>query len=267
VDYARRMSRLSTLSRSVEGRVVLVTGAASGMGRATAHLFADEGAKVAVTDIGAERVDAVVDEITAAGGVAAGWELDVTDLDRIHAVVDGIAAKLGDIGIVVNNAGISIGASLDMPDEEYERAWDRGLDVMLTSHQRIVRAALSQLRRAGNGRIVNIASTEGLGATRFAGPYTAAKHGVIGLTRSMAIDLGREGITVNCICPGPIVTGLTEGIPEADREKFARRRVPLRRYGTPEEVAHATLSLALPASSYLNGVAVPVDGGMSVQNT
>lgn len=261
------MPRLSTLSRSVEGRVVLVTGAASGMGRATAHLFADEGAKVAVTDLGAERVDAVVDEITAAGGVAVGWELDVTDLDRIHAVVDGIAAKLGDIGIVVNNAGISIGASLDMADHEYEQAWDRGLDVMLTSHQRIVRAALPQLRRAGNGRIVNIASTEGLGATRFAGPYTAAKHGVIGLTRSMAIDLGREGITVNCICPGPIVTGLTEDIPEADREKFARRRVPLRRYGTPEEVAHATLSLALPASSYLNGVAVPVDGGMSVQNT
>ncbi len=261
------MPRLSTLSRSVADRVVLITGAASGMGRATAHLFADERAKVAVTDLGQDRVDRVVKEITEAGGTAAGWVLDVTDLDRIHAVVDEVGRTLGDIGIVVNNAGIAIGASLEMGDEEYEASWARGLDVMLSSHQRIVRATLPQLRRAGAGRIINIASTEGLGATRFTGPYTAAKHGVIGLTRSMAVDLGREGITANCICPGPIVTGLTEGIPEPDREKFARRRVPLRRYGLPEEVAHATLSLALPASSYLNGVTIPVDGGLSIQNT
>jgi 3-oxoacyl-[acyl-carrier protein] reductase len=90
---------------------------------------------------------------------------------------------------------------------------------------------------------------------------------VIGLTKSMAVDLGSKGVTANCICPGPIVTGLTEGIPEEARAKFARRRVPLRRYGSPEEVAHATLNLALPASSYLNGVVIPVDGGMTVQNT
>jgi 3-oxoacyl-[acyl-carrier protein] reductase len=93
-----------------------------------------------------------------------------------------------------------------------------------------------------------------------------AKHGVVGLTRSMAVELGRRGVTVNCICPGPIVTGMTQAIPEAAREKFARRRVPLRRYGTPEEVAHATLSLVLPAASYLNGVVLPVDGGMTIQN-
>ena len=111
-----------------------------------------------------------------------------------------------------------------------------------------------ELTRNGDGRIINIASTEGLGATAFTGPYTAAKHGVIGLTRSMAVELGRTGVTANCVCPGPIVTGMTEGIPEAQREKFARRRVPMRRYGIPEEVAHATLSLALPASSFLNGV-------------
>ena len=261
------MSRLSKLSRSVADRVVLITGAASGMGRATAHLFADEGAKVAVTDLGQDRVDLVVKEITEAGGTAAGWVLDVADLDRIHAVVDEIGTTLGDIGIVVNNAGIAVGGTLDMSDDEYEPGWTRALDVLLTSHQRIVRAALPQMRRAGDGRIVNIASTEGLGATKNAGPYTAAKHGVVGLTRSMALDLGPEGITANCICPGPILTGLTEAIPEAHREKFARRRVPARRYADPEEVAHMTLSLALPAASYLNGVAIPVDGGLSIQNT
>ena len=253
--------------RSVADRVVLITGAASGMGRATAHLFADEGARVAVTDLERARVDAVVQEIDAAGGTAAGFVLDVADLDQIHAVVDAVRDRLGPIDILVNNAGVSLGASLEQPDADYEPTWQRALDVMLSAHQRMVRACLPQLVRNGDGRIVNVASTEGLGATAGTGPYTAAKHGVIGLTRSMAVELARTGVTVNCICPGPILTGMTEAIPEAAREKFARRRVPARRYGSPEEVAHMTLSLALPAASFLNGVALPVDGGLTIQNT
>ncbi len=261
------MPRLSQLSRSVAGRVVLVTGAASGMGRATVHLFADEGARVAVTDLDMDRVEAVVNEIRSAGGEATGWTLDVSDPDRIKQVVAEISTALGEIDILVNNAGIVIGASLDEPDAEYEAAWSRTLDVLLTAHVRLVRACLPQLSRNGEGRIINIASTEGLGSSAGTSPYTAAKHGVVGLTRSMAVDLGKKGVTVNCICPGPIVTGMTQGIPEQMREKFARRRVPLRRYGDPEEVAHATLSLALPASSFMNGVVIPVDGGMTVQNT
>ncbi|MCA9501889.1 MAG: SDR family oxidoreductase [Myxococcales bacterium] len=257
---------MSQLSRSVADRVVLVTGAASGMGRATAHLFADEGARVAVTDLDESRVDAVVREIRAAGGEAAGFVLDVSDLDRIHEVVAAVQTRLGDLDVLINNAGIVIGASWEQSDADFEPVWRRALDVMLSSHQRLVRACLPQLRRRGEGRIVNVASTEGLGATAGTGPYTVAKHGVIGLTRSMAVELGRHGVTVNCICPGPILTGMTEAIPEAAREKFARRRVPLRRYGLPEEVAHATLSLCLPAASYLNGVVLPVDGGMTIQN-
>ncbi len=261
------MPRLSQLSRSIEGRVALVTGAASGMGRATAHLFADEGAHVAVTDLEADAVERVVQEIRGAGGTASGWTLDVSDLDRIHAVVGEIATTLGEIDILVNNAGIVIGASLEQSDDDYEPIWQRSLDVMLSARQRLVRACLSQLVRNGDGRIINIASTEGLGASAGTGPYTAAKHGVIGITRSMAVELGARGVTVNCICPGPILTGMTQAIPEAAREKFARRRVPLRRYGQPEEVAHATLNFALPASSFLNGAVLPVDGGMTVQNT
>jgi 3-oxoacyl-[acyl-carrier protein] reductase len=131
----------------------------------------------------------------------------------------------------------------------------------------MIRAALAQLTREGAGRIVNVASTEGLGATAFASPYTASKHGVIGLTRALAVELGSRGVTVNCVCPGPIHTGMTSPIPDDAKIKFARRRVPLRRYGEPEEVAHAILGLVLPASSYINGAVLVVDGGLTIQNT
>jgi 3-oxoacyl-[acyl-carrier protein] reductase len=131
----------------------------------------------------------------------------------------------------------------------------------------MIRAALPYLTRHGEGRIVNIASTEGLGATRGISPYTASKHGVVGLTRSLSVELARKGITVNCICPGPIKTGMTAMIPDEHKELFAKRRVPKGRYAEPIEVAHITLSLVLPAASYLNGAIIPVDGGLVVQNT
>jgi 3-oxoacyl-[acyl-carrier protein] reductase len=257
--------RLTTLDRSIAGRVALVTGAASGMGRATAHLFADEGARVAVTDVVEDGVRKVVDEINGAGGEAHGWMLDVSDAERGKTVVREVIAYFGTLQILINNAGISRGAPIDADD--YEDSWERTLEVNLSGQVRLIRAALPELMRDGAGRIVNIASTEGLGATAMISPYTAAKHGVIGLTRALAVELGARGVTVNCICPGPIRTGMTEAIPEEAKTKFARRRVPLRRYGEPEEVAHATLSLVLPASSYVNAAVVPVDGGMTAQNT
>jgi 3-oxoacyl-[acyl-carrier protein] reductase len=120
--------------------------------------------------------------------------------------------------------------------------------------------------RDGSGRIVNIASTEALGATPRTAPYTASKHGVVGLTRSLAVELGRRGVTANCVCPGPILTGMTAAIPDDAKQQFARRRVPVGRYGQPEEVAHMVLSLVLPASSFVNGAVIPVDGGMSASS-
>ena len=137
---------------------------------------------------------------------------------------------------------------------------------MLNAQQLMVRAALPWLRRSDAPRIVNIASTEGLGATPGDTPYVAAKSGVVGLTRGLAVDLGRDGITVNCICPGPIRTGMTDKVADADKIVFAKRRTALRRYGEPDEVAHITLSLVLPAASYITGAVIPVDGGLMARN-
>jgi 3-oxoacyl-[acyl-carrier protein] reductase len=260
------MARLTKGNRSIAGKVALVTGAASGMGRATAHLFADEGAKVAVVDLTQEGVDKVVDEITGAGLAGAGWVLDVSDRAAAQQVVAEVVDKWGGLDILVNNAGVSRAAPITM--ESYEDAWDFTFAVNLKAQVQLIRICLPHLLQSSEGgRIVNIASTEGLGASAGGSPYTASKHGVVGLTRSLAVELGRENITVNCICPGPIKTGMTAVIPEEAKTKFARRRVPIRRYGEPEEVAQGTLNFVLPASSYINGAILPVDGGMIAQNT
>jgi 3-oxoacyl-[acyl-carrier protein] reductase len=259
------MPRLTKLDRSIAGRVALVTGAASGMGRATAHLFADEGAAVGVLDLDEARLAPVVEEIEKAGGRAAGFALDVSDADRIAALPAELEQRLGPLDILVNNAGISVGAPIG--SDGFAAAWERGLAVNLTSQALLIGAFLPQLSRKAEGRVVNIASTEGLGATAGLAPYTASKTGVVGLTRSLAVELGTQGVTVNCICPGPIHTGMTAPIPDEMKRKFARRRVPLRRYGDPEEVAQITLGLVLPAASYLTGAVIPVDGGMMAQNT
>src|SRR4030095_5559260 len=258
------MPRLTQLSRSIAGKIAIVTGAASGMGRATAQLFADEGAKVAAMDVNAAPLEAVVGEITAAGGTAKGWTVDLAKKEQIDRTFAEVAAHFGGIDILINNAGISIPIAID--NDNYEAAWQRSLDVLITAHTRTIRAALAHLRKSSSPRIVNTASTEGLGATRLQSPYTAAKHAVIGLTRSLAVELGPENITVNCICPGPIRTRMTAAIPEDQKKEFARRRVALRRYADPEEVAHGTLSLVLPAASFITGVALPVDGGMTIRN-
>ncbi len=259
------MARLSKLSRSVKDRVVLITGAGSGMGRATAHLFADEGAKVAVTDINQAGIDQVVKEITDAGGDARGWNLDVSDGAAIKQVVGDVVGHFGKLDYLINNAGFGAGGPVDSDD--YEAVWKKSLDAMLTGQVLLIRAALPHLRESDAARVVNIASTEALGATPYGSPYTVAKHGVVGLTRGLAVDLGKEGnITVNCVCPGAVRTGITKDIPEEHKTKFVRRRVPLVRYAEPEEVAHMTFSICLPAMSYLNGAVIPVDAGLTIKN-
>ena len=171
---------------------------------------------------------------------------------------------MGRLDIVVNNAGISAFSPID--SDNYDAVWTRALGVLLTAQQQMIRAALPHLRKSKAPRIVNIASTEALGATSRDSPYAAAKAGVTGLTRALAVELGPEGITVNCICPGPINTGMTAAISDEDKAVFAKRRTALRRYGLPEEVAHMTVSLCLPAASYITGATIPVDGGLMARN-
>jgi 3-oxoacyl-[acyl-carrier protein] reductase len=255
---------LSDLARSIRGRVAVVTGAASGIGRATAHLFAQEGAQVAVIDRDAVGAARVAEEISAAGGVARGFGLDLSDAGQIAPVIAEARAALGPIDILVNNAGVALAAPIG--GEGFEAAWATTLAINLTAHAHCVRACLDDLKRHGQGRIVNIASTEGLGATAFISPYTASKHGVIGLTRALAVELGPAGVTVNAICPGPIRTGMTAAIPDDAKAVFARRRTALGRYGEPEEIAHMLLSLVLPAASYVTGAVLVVDGGLTIRN-
>ena len=258
------MKRLSQLSRSITGSVAIVTGAASGMGRATAHLFADEGARVAILDINGDALAAVAAEMREVGAEVLAVTVDLSSRAAVEQAVTDVATHFGGIDILVNNAGLVIPTTVDA--DNFAEAWDMSLAVMTGAQAWAIRAALPSLRRSAHPRIVNIASTEALGATRYGCAYTVAKHASVGLTHALAVDLGKEGITVNCICPGPIRTAITAGITEEDKATFANRRTVLRRYGEPEEVAHATLGLVLPASSYITGATLVVDGGLTIRN-
>lgn len=248
----------------LDGRAALITGAGSGMGRSMARIFAREGARVALLDRNADAVEQAAAEIRSSGGQAWAVAFDLSDRSRIDAMVEEAAQSMGGLDILVNNAGVA--QPMKISDPAYGEVWDRLIAIMLTAPAFMVRAALPFLRQSDAPRILNIASTEGLGGTAFGSIYSSAKAGVIGLTRSLAVELGKEAITVNCICPGPIDTGITAEISDADKAAFAGRRTALRRYGQPDEVAEIALSFCAPAASYLTGAIVPVDGGLIARN-
>jgi 3-oxoacyl-[acyl-carrier protein] reductase len=229
-------------------RVAIVTGGASGIGAATAGLLAAQGVTVAAFDI--------------AGGEH--YQVDVSDPDAVARGVAAVRRDLGPVDILVNAAGIAAGGPID--GDGFVETWRQTLAVNLTGVMLMVRECVADLKASAAGRIVNIASTEALTASRGSMPYTVSKHGVLGFTRSLAVELGRSGVTANCVCPGATVTGMTGAIPESHRETFARRHVPLGRYARAEEIAFMVATLCAPEASYVNGAVIAVDGGMTAQS-
>jgi 3-oxoacyl-[acyl-carrier protein] reductase len=226
-------------------RVAIVTGGASGIGRSTVELLRSKGVQVAVFDRNGDV------------------PVDVSDAGAVGAAVAEVRAGLGPVDILVNAAGIGTGGPVDGAD--YVEVWERTLAVNLTAAMFMVRACQEDLVRSGSGRIVNVASTEALSASPLTSPYTVSKHGLLGFTRSLAVDLGDRGVTANCVCPGATLTKMTQGIPEATREKFARRHIPVGRYGRPEEVAYMIVGLTAVEASFVNGAVIAVDGGMTAR--
>ena len=254
---------------SVRGKVVLVTGGSRGIGEMIAAGFLANGAKVYISSRKADACDATAARLAEVyGGECISLPANCADVAGIDDLVARLREREDHLDVLINNAGVSMITSAFQDEESYEANWATTLDVNLTAHSRLVRLALPHLRAAeGGGRVVNIASTESIVVTAGMTAYAASKAGVVGLTKSLAVELGRHNVTVNCICPGPINTGMTASIDDDAKTIYAKRRVPLRRYGDPEEVAQMTLSLCLPAASFLNGASIPVDGGMSIRHT
>lgn len=243
-----------------DGRVVVVTGGAAGIGAACARRFVAEGARVVLGDIDAAGASALARELDAGRGVAAAHAVDVSDAAAVEALVAAAVARFGRLDVMVNNAGIgSVGQTPDLPLED----WRRTLAVDLDSVFYGCRAAIPRLRAAGGGAIVNTASVSGLGGDYRLPAYNAAKGGVVNLTRSVALDHAREGIRCNAVCPGATETPLSQGI-LANQPLLAEfcRRIPIGRIARADEVASAVAFLASDDAAYITGVMLPVDGGL-----
>ncbi|MEU9456692.1 glucose 1-dehydrogenase [Streptomyces sp. NPDC048277] len=244
-----------------EGQVALVTGAASGMGLAAARLFARAGAAVVLADVDKDAVEAAAQELTDAGHQALGVVCDVTDEDQAAAMVDQTVAAYGRLDMAFNNAGIQVPPS-DAADEKAED-FDRVNAVNLRGVWAAQKHELRQMRTQGSGAIVNNSSLGGLVGLPERAAYHASKHGVIGLTRSAAVEYAPRGIRINAVCPGVIETPMVADMLEGQAEAMAEimKQQPIGRLGTAAEVAAAAVWLCSPAASFIVGAALPVDGG------
>lgn len=242
-----------------DDKVVLVTGAASGMGVSEAKAFAKAGAKVVVADVNAEGAKQVAKEIADEGGEAIGIGVDLTDLEQLQSMVDDVNAHYGRIDVLVNNAGVfdKYTTLLDTSDE----LWDMIYNINIKAVFRLTKMVLPQMIERGNGAIVNIASIAGLIANKGGAAYTSSKHAVIGLTKHLASTYAKDGIKINAICPGTIVTPLIKDVVA----NIPKDNVPMLRFGTPEEVADLTMFLASDEAAFMSGAIVPIDGGYTVR--
>ncbi len=252
------MTRLS-------GKVVLITGGGTGIGRAIALAFAREGASVAVAGRRLEKLREVIGEVQKAGGAGLAMECDVTQAREVERAVKGTVERFGRLNVLVNNAGIMYVSTVEGTSEE---EWDQTMTVNVKGPFLMSRAVLPEFRKCGGGTIVNIGSVLGLFAVKDRAAYSASKGAVTMLTKSMALDHAHEKIRVNCICPSVVETDLVKGVFNETEEGQAKLKarlatIPLGRLGKPEDVAEMAVFLASEESSWLTGAAIPLDGGVT----
>ncbi|HYZ23540.1 MAG TPA: glucose 1-dehydrogenase [Rhodopila sp.] len=253
------------MSGILDGKIALVTGGGNGIGREAALAFGREGARVAVADFEADSAAQTVALINGSGGQAIALTGDVTRATDVQKMLDTTIAAYGRLDCAFNNAGIAgqhVNAFGQLTHEWSEASFDRMIEVNLKGVWLCMKHEIPLLRAAGGGAIVNTASVAGLIGLRTSSAYVAAKHGVIGLTKTAAIEYAEEGIRVNAVCPGYIVTRMTERVRE-QRLDFVIGRTPMRRLGEPREIAEMVVWLCSDRASYVTGAAYEVSGGIT----
>ena len=250
------------MSDEFKDKVVLVTGGSYGIGRAAAIGFACRGAKVSIADLDVARGEETLRRIKEAGGEAIFVKTDVSSEDDVKALVEKTIQTFGRLDCAFNNAGIhkQFVSAIDFSEED----WEEMINVNLKSVWLCMKYEIPQMLKQGKGAIVNTSSAAGLVGAPSNPAYPASKHGVVGVTKSTALEFARKGIRVNCVCPGPTRTGMNEALAAASPEivKAMDQKVPMGRIGEPEEVAAAAIFLCSDEASYITGHALPVDGGI-----
>lgn len=248
------------IMKLLEGKVAVVTGAARGIGRAVAICFAENGADVAFTDLAIDdNAKKTENDLLAFGVRAKGYASNAADFGQTHEVVEEIMRDFGRIDILVNNAGITRDGLMLKMDE---KQWDMVLNINLKSAFNFIHAVTPVMMRQRGGSIINMASVVGVHGNAAQANYSASKAGMIGLAKSMALELGSRGVRANAIAPGFILTDMTAQLPDAVKEDW-NKKIPMRRGGTPEEVAKVALFLASDLSSYVSGQVIEVNGAMN----
>lgn len=252
----------------LKDKVIAITGAGSGIGKAAAKLFAYEGAQVAVLEKNIERGLEVENEIKKSDGIGKFFEVDISDIESVETIFKNIEKKFGKLHVLYNNAAIFLGKKDNTVVEISPETWHKILSVNLNGMFFCSRYAIPLIIKSGGGCIINTASSAGLIGIPKCDAYTASKGAVIAMTRSMAVEFGPEKVRTNCIAPAAVYTPMVMesnlGDPDFNEKEFLTRGTPLRRWGTPEEIAKIALFLASDEASYINGAVIVADGGITI---